>query len=168
MEFHSYKGWAKKAAVYLGYFVGFFILAALINWYQAPSTKNFAKLEKIELTTLQGKKVSLDTAAGKKTILYFFAPWCAVCKVSMDSLNSFVGGERLQTVAVGLDYDNARELTPFQEKLDVTVYAGSTDLQRRFRVDRYPTVFILNADGSVAHTMVGYTSRLGIWMRTLL
>ena len=66
----------------------------------------------------------------------------------------------MQTFAVGLDYENVEELKPYGSKVNVPVYAGDTELQRRFMVDRYPTVYILNADGSVAHVMVGYTSRL--------
>jgi protein-disulfide isomerase-like protein with CxxC motif len=73
----------------------------------------------------------------------------------------------VQALAVGLDYENIEQLKPYQTKVNVPVYAGSHELQRRFMVDRYPTVYILNNDGSVAHVMVGYTSRFGIWIRTL-
>jgi len=86
----------------------------------------------------------------------------------MDALNFFEGSDRVQTLAVGLDYDNIAELKPFQDKLATPIYAGDLQLQRQFKVDRYPTAYILNGDGSVAHVMVGYTSRFGIWIRTLL
>lgn len=152
----------------LAYLAGIFVFAAVVNWFQSPATKGMAKPGKLELASLQGERVNLDTAAGKKTILYFFAPWCAVCKASMDALNFFEGSDRVQAVAVGLDYDNTAELKPFQENLRAPVYAGSQQLQRQFKVDRYPTVYILNSDGSIAHVMVGYTSRFGIWIRTLL
>ncbi len=168
MGFLKNHAWLAKGGKYLAYFIGLFIFAAFVNWYQAPSIKDFAKQSSIEVTTLAGQRATLNTADGKKTVLYFFAPWCAVCKVSMDALNSFVGSDRLQTIAVGLDYDSVNELKPFQEKVDTPIYAGTLDVQRRFRVDKYPTVYILNGDGSVAHVMVGYTSRLGIWLRTIL
>jgi len=150
------------------YFVGFFVFAALVNWYQAPAVKDMPRVASLEVSALSGQKLVLDTAKNKKTIIYFFAPWCAVCKVSMDALNMFAEKENLQALAVGLDYQTVDELKPFQEKLRAPIFAGSEDLQRRFRVDRYPTVYILNRDGSIAHVMVGYTSRLGMWLRTLL
>lgn len=156
---------AGRAFVYLA---GIFVFAAVVNWLQSPATRDMAVPGALDLVALSGEKVKIGTATGKKTIIYFFAPWCAVCKASMDALNFFEGSERVQAIAVGLDYDNAAELKPFQEKLRAPVYAGSQLLQRQFKVDRYPTAYILNGDGSVAHIMVGYTSRFGIWIRTLL
>lgn len=156
-----------KAARALVYLAGFFIFAAAVNWYQSPTTQNIAPLSQLKLASLSGEKNQIVITGGKKTVIYFFAPWCAVCKVSMDALNFFEDSKRVQAIAVGLDYENVEELKPFQTKVNVPVYAGSHELQRRFMVDRYPTVYILNNDGSVAHVMVGYTSRFGIWIRTL-
>lgn len=152
----------------LGYVGAFFVIAAIINWYQAPDTKAMPRVTSLELSTLAGENILLATGAGKKTIIYFFAPWCTVCKASMDALNLFKGKDNLQAIAVGLDYDNVAELKPYQDKQRATVYAGSAALQRRFKIDRYPTVYILDENGKVAHVMVGYTSRFGIWIRTLI
>lgn len=161
-------GLLPKAARMLAYFVGIFLLAALVNYWQAPSTKDVATLSTVEVMALDGTRTQLQLAAGKKTVLYFFAPWCIVCKASMDALNFFSHSDNVRAIAVGFDYDSVAELKTFQSRLEVPVYAGSRALQQHFKVDRYPTVYILNPDGSIAHTMVGYTSRLGIWARTIL
>jgi thiol-disulfide isomerase/thioredoxin len=155
----------QKAGRYALYLVAFFIFAAIVNWFQAPKA-TAEKITSLELMTLDGKPSTLQTAAGKKTVLYFFAPWCTVCKASIDALNMFAGSDRVQAVAVGLDYENRGELAAFQNRLDVPILAGPPTLGRRFSIDKYPTVYILNGDGSVAHTMVGYASRFGIWVRT--
>lgn len=155
-----------KAGRYALYAVAFFVFAAVVNWFQAPKPKA-DKIAALDLTTLDGKPLTLQTATGKKTVLYFFAPWCTVCKLSMDAMNMFAGGD-VQAVAVGLDYENRGELAAFQGRIDVPILAGTVDIQRRFQVDRYPTIYILNGDGSVRHTMAGYASRFGIWIRTKL
>lgn len=147
------------------YLVAFFFFAAIVNWFQAPKT-TLEKIQSLELMALDGKPQILQTAAGKKTVLYFFAPWCTVCKASIDALNMFAGSEKAQAVAVGLDYENRGELAAFQSRLNVPILAGPPTLGRRFSIDKYPTIYILNGDGSVAHTMVGYASRFGIWIRT--
>ena len=147
------------------YLLAFFIFAAMVNWFQAPKPSG-EKIPSLALTTLDGKPVTLNTSGGKKTVLYFFAPWCTVCKASIDALNLFAGSEKVQAVAVGLDYEKPGELAAFQNRLDVPILAGAPNLGRRFSIDRYPTIYILNGDGSVAHTMVGYASRFGIWVRT--
>lgn len=153
---------AGRAALYL---VAFFIIAALVNWFQSPKAPA-GQIRELELTTLAGERSTLQTAAGKKTIIYFFAPWCGVCKISMDALNMFAGKDDMRAIAVGFDYDNLAELKPFQEKMRAPVFAGGRELQSRFQIDRYPTVYILDGEGNITSTMVGYTSRLGIWLRT--
>jgi thiol-disulfide isomerase/thioredoxin len=158
----------KKAGRGAGYLAAFFVIAAVINWFQAPSAAQMPPVESLAVSTLAGENVAIKTNNGKKTIVYFFAPWCGVCKMSMDALNFFADSKKIQTVAVGLDYDKAEELKPYQEKQLTTVYAGSRDLQRQFKIDRYPTVYILDGNGKVSHVMVGYTSRFGIWIRTLI
>jgi len=168
MTLHAPRELLIKAARGLIYLAGFFIFAAVVNYFQSPGSGNLAPLQSLQLTSMNGEKHQANVAAGKKTVVYFFAPWCAVCKASMDALNFFEGSDRVQTLAVGLDYDSITELKPFQEKLSTPIYAGDLQLQRQFKVDRYPTAYILNGDGSVAHVMVGYTSRFGIWIRTLL
>ena len=95
----------KKAGSAALYLAAFFVVAAIINMFQSPDTKSMPPVTSLELATLAGDKVQLNTAAGKKTIVYFFAPWCAVCKASMDALGMFAGKDNLQAVAVGLDYD---------------------------------------------------------------
>lgn len=159
---------AVKAARALGYLAAFFVIAAVINKFQSPDTKAMPPVTSLELATLTGEKTQISTAAGKKTIVYFFAPWCTVCKASMDALNFFEGSSRVQAVAIGLDYDNMSELRPFQTGQRATVYAGSREMQNRFKIDRYPTVYILDGSGNISHVMVGYTSRFGIWIRTLI
>jgi thiol-disulfide isomerase/thioredoxin len=158
----------QKAGRGLIYLVGFIVFGAVVNYFQSPDTQHLAPLQSLELTSMNGEKHQANVAAGKKTVVYFFAPWCAVCKISIDALNFFEGSDRVQTLAVGLDYDSLAELKPFQAKLSTPIYAGDALLQRQFKVDRYPTVYILNGDGSVAYVMVGYTSRFGIWLRTLI
>jgi thiol-disulfide isomerase/thioredoxin len=158
----------RKAARGFAYLAGFFVFAAVVNYLQSPRTDHIAPLQSLQLTAMSGEKLQVSVASGKKTVVYFFAPWCVVCKLSMDALNFFDGSERVQTLAVGLDYDSMAELRVFQEKIRTPIYAGDVQLQRRFKIDRYPMAYILNGDGSVAHVMVGYTSRFGIWIRTLL
>lgn len=156
-----------KLARAIGYFVTFFFFAALVNYWQAPSIKGVPPMTTIDVMTLDGEKKQLRLISDKKTVLYFFAPWCIVCKASMDALNFFSNNSSVQALAVGLDYDTIEELKQFQTRLSVPVYAGSRLLQQHLRVDRYPTAYILNSDGSIAHVMVGYISRLGIWIRTI-
>ena len=166
VQINAHESWRKAGKAFL-YIAAFFIFAAVVNHVQAPRSGNIPTVNSLELHTLTGEKISIATTC-KKTVVYFFAPWCAVCKVSMDAIDMFAGKNNLQAIAVGLDYDNVAELKPYAEKRSVPVYAGNSEIQRRFLIDRYPTVYIIDKDGRIAHTMVGYTSRFGIWIRTLL
>ncbi|HRP68553.1 MAG TPA: TlpA disulfide reductase family protein [Turneriella sp.] len=150
---------------YTLYIIGFFILSAFANWLQAPKPSANTVVS-LPLSTLDGTQKILPTAQGKTTVVYFFAPWCTVCKLSMDAMNMFEGSARVQALTIGLDYENRNELAAFQERMKAPIYAGSQELQRQFQVDRYPTVYIIDGNGKIKHTMVGYASRLGIWIRS--
>lgn len=168
MNFPAPRELLRISLKYAGYLLAFFVFAGIVNYFQSPNTHAMKPVSALNVHTLAGESVTIPTSNGKKTVVYFFAPWCTVCKVSMDAVDMFSGRENVQAVAIGLDYENVAELKPYADKRQVPVYAGNRELQARFKVDRYPTVYILNKDGSIAHTMVGYTSRLGIWLRTLI
>jgi hypothetical protein len=45
------------------------------------------------------------------------------------------------------------------------VLLGDDPLARAFRVNSYPTTFILNSEGRIEQATVGYTTRLGLLWR---
>ena len=124
------------------------------------------------LTALDGRSHSLAEARGKKTVLYFFAPWCKVCGYSSSNVNALRRARspsELAIYAVGLEWDDEAELRRFarEHELSMPVLRGDEALRKAYRVDTFPTVYILDEQGTVTDRIVGYTSELGLRLRSL-
>lgn len=82
--------------------------------------------------TLMGETVSLNSQ-GKTTILYFFAPWCQICHMSIGNLQSlYEKNENIDVVAVVLDYMDVEQVLDFtkQHQLTFPIALGNEKIGR--------------------------------------
>jgi peroxiredoxin len=123
-----------------------------------------------ELIDLDGHVRTLEDFRGKPTILYFFAPWCAVCNASAHQLRWFDNwfGKDVNLVMIALDYGEAREVQEFREshELQVPILYGNGRTAIDFQVPGYPTYYILDGSGRVRSKDFGYTTVVGLAWRT--
>lgn len=79
-------------------------------------------IERIELVDLAGSVRSFDELHGQKTVLYFFASWCAPCYKSLSNIEQVSQEEttKVNLIAVALDDD----LVAVKEQLAKTQFTG--------------------------------------------
>src|SRR5690554_4070371 len=109
----------------------------------------------------------LQGAAHNKTLVYFFAPWCAVCKVSMPSLN-LLSGDDLRVVVIALDWQNQAEVEDFVRSsgFQGEVLLGTAGTMQRWQIDAFPSYYVVGRDGKVLHRDRGFTTPPGLLLRT--
>jgi peroxiredoxin len=127
----------------------------------------------LALTDLSGNSVTLSNDSGKKVVLYFFAPWCSVCHAASSNVNALrqaYGKEELAIYAVGLGWETALELRQFARKhgLLVPVLIGTDETATDFRISSFPSIYILDEQHRIASSLIGYTTELGLRIRTAL
>lgn len=114
----------------------------------------------IELSTLDGKKVSLTEFRGRPVIVHFFATWCGVCQQEFPMLNSFneyAKKEGFVFMAISEDA-NKKDLETFlnftKPSFDVLVDANGkiADSYQSFGV---PETFLIDKKGVVAWRRAG-------------
>ena len=103
-----------------------------------------------ELQSLVGTSHSLHASDGA-VFLYFFAPWCTVCRFSISNLNDLPSSSTkndARVYAVALDWNNVGEVEGFakKQKLEVPVLLGNRGTAKDFRIQAFPTYYVL--DGS--------------------
>jgi peroxiredoxin len=144
-----------------------------VSWWQARGLlPTRAPAPGFFLSALDGTSHRLEDARGRKVVLYFFAPWCTVCELSSHNVNALRAArteQELAVYAVGLGWDEAEELSRFAEEheLRVPVLAGTPRVQRDYQVDTFPSVYIIDAEGRIEDRVVGYTTELGLRLRSL-
>lgn len=123
------------------------------------------------LSTLDGTLVQLHSLRGKPTLLVVWAPWCGVCKTQSDNVSRVRQwlGERAQVLSVVTAFNTVESVRRAVEAqhMDYPVYLADDDFSSAFRVEAYPTLFVLDATGNIISSTQGYTTTLGFWMRAM-
>ncbi|WDE08259.1 TlpA family protein disulfide reductase [Thalassomonas viridans] len=121
------------------------------------------------LPTLMDETISLKSQ-GKKTVLYFFAPWCTICHASISNLQSiYQDNEDLDVIAVALDYANQEEIAEFsaEHRLDFPIALGNEQVKTQFKVQGYPSYYVIDEQNMITAKSMGYSSELGLYLRAL-
>lgn len=118
---------------------------------------------------LQHEPLDLAQLRGRTVLVHFWATWCPVCQAEADNI-----------VAVARDwavFSVALEDTPRAAVQAYAHQAGFTfpvlqdvdgSLAAAYGVRGVPTSFVVDADGRIRFTEVGYTTTLGLRMRLWL
>lgn len=122
----------------------------------------------INLVNLEGNVSPLD-AQGKKTLVYFFAPWCNICAISIGSLAK-LEGEDLNIKVVALDYSSQEEVQAFVRDHEVNneVLLGTQQVKSRYQVSGYPTYYLLNENNQIVARSMGFNTSIGIKLQNWL
>ena len=126
-----------------------------------------APLLSLPLLSQQGlSPATLQWQARDKTLIYFFAPWCTVCSVSMPGLTLLPESEA-QVVAVALDWQSTEEVQQFIDRVgfEGTVLLGTDQVKSAYKIDAYPSYYVVDNKGNVIHRDRGFSTPPGLWLR---
>ena len=120
--------------------------------------------------TLSGDLYDIDSVGSRPALVYFFAPWCKICAASADNLarlRRWRDAESIEILAVALDWETADEVRAYAERhgLNVTVVLGDATVAREWRVQAYPSYYVLDSERRIVRRDIGYSSQAGLWWR---
>jgi len=115
-----------------------------------------------EFTTLDGKKITSESAKGKVVLLNFFATWCGPCRNELPHLaeayKELKDDDRVIVLSVGREHTK-EELTAFKEetKLDLP-FAPDPErkMYSKFATKWIPRNYVVAPDGTIAMQEVGF------------
>lgn len=120
--------------------------------------------------TLAGERYDLAELRERPALVYFFAPWCTICAVSADNLvrlRRWRDVEDLEIVAVALDWESEAEVRDYVERheLNVRVVLAGAEVARDWRIQAFPSYYVLDERHRVLRRDIGYSTQLGLWLR---
>lgn len=176
------------------YFLGIILLRSILlqvvffviifngaSWFRetsmlATDAKMPLNIYKVEQVVTQTGKYQQENeeffvqAQGKKTVLYFFAPWCQICNLSIENLEALHQKNKdLAIMAIALDYESRGSVIEFVQRHHLTfpVVYGTPEVKSAFKVKAYPSYYILNKENSIIGKSLGYSTETGLYLRTL-
>lgn len=165
------KKFKKESASWLLQILLFIVIAWGIQKYQ---TRNLIpekeKAPSFSLLSLDREKFSLESFRGKPVMLYFFAPWCGVCKVSNGRVEEFYQNHKEEgyiTLGVALSYQSAEEIRRYRNKHDISfpVLLGNNQVLQDYNISGFPVIYFINSEGLVHRHTMGFTTETGLSLR---
>ena len=143
--------------------------AASANFGSAPDMRG-KKAPVFTLTSLDGKRISLNDLKGKPVLLNFWATWCAPCKVEMPWFQEFqqkYAGQGLQVIGVNEDEDAKQqqikdEIISTSKRLGVTYPVLLSDHHvgdGYGGLDMLPATFFIDKNGVIRGEAIGLASK---------
>ena len=110
---------------------------------------------------LNGKMVSLADFRGKVVFLNIWATWCLSCveeMPSMEKLYQEMRGEDFEILAVSIDVQGAKIVTPFMEKYKLSFPAlidSHGRIKSLYQTTGVPETFIIDKEGIIVQKIIG-------------
>lgn len=118
--------------------------------------------------TLDGRSLSLEKI-DKPVLVYFWASWCRICRWEQGAIQSIATTRPVISIAMqsGSDAQVSAYVTRHDLRFPV-INDEDGSLSRRFGVKVVPTTFIVDGQGNITFTEVGYTTGPGLHIRLWL
>ena len=117
------------------------------------------------LPTLDGGQYALKDALGKPVVLAFWASWCGPCRAELPALSDMAAKRddiTVLTINVDKEKSKARKFLS-GIRMDLPVLLDSdARLMGQLGVWTMPTSFVVDANGTLKFTKVGYSREKGL------
>jgi len=121
----------------------------------------------LHLLDINGKAFHYQFDNGQTdTLVYFFAPWCNICHLSIDNIESLKNSKltELTIVAIALDWQSIEEVEAFlaEHQLTMPILLGTRQIQQDFQISAFPSYYLVDKSGNIRAKNKGYTSEIGM------
>lgn len=149
----------------------FALLFWAVLWYQQRDmldTDGSTTIAPFTLPTLNGETALIAPDEQRPTLIYFFAPWCSVCRNTIHHLES-IDPDRTQVVVIALDWSDLQAVEAFVADTGLTqrVHLGTRETRDQFQVQAYPSYYVLDPAFRVIDRAMGYLTVVDLKLQGL-
>lgn len=152
-------------------FVFALVVWGLAEWESRGLLPRGNDAPEISAETIQGGRADLQSLRGSAVLIYFFSPHCRMCGYTAANIMSVkqASGGRLKILGVALSWNTRDEVEAYarEKGIDFPVVAAGPELAARYRINAYPTIYIIDEKGKIKSRLVGHTTEAGLRLRLL-
>ncbi|WP_297527522.1 protein disulfide oxidoreductase [Thiohalobacter sp.] len=115
---------------------------------------------------LDGRSLSLAEHAGRPVLVHFWATWCPVCRAEAGNISDLAEDHAVITIA--LEDTPPAQFKRFLAERELAypvIRDPEGELAARYGVRGVPASFVVDADGNIRFTTIGYTTEAGLRLR---
>ncbi|MBQ4812282.1 TlpA family protein disulfide reductase [Pseudoalteromonas luteoviolacea] len=115
----------------------------------------------------ESQRYNISQLQGERSVVYFFAPWCNICRYSMPNIDKLHRLGKVNAVAIALDFQSTEEIEAFSKDLNLSmpILLGNIKTASDYKVKAYPTYYVMDPELKIIERSIGYSSELGIRLR---
>lgn len=143
------------------------ILAALLllQWWRAMPLAS-GEAPPLAGALVEGGGFDLAAPRDRPLLVYFWASWCPVCRMSNGGIQALAAGHPVITVAMQSGSEAQIRAYLIREGLSFPVISDPDGaVSGRWGVPAVPASFIVDRDGQIRFSSVGYTTGAGLRAR---
>ncbi len=135
----------------------FILLIVLSCTSSKEQPEGTVALENIELTNLNGEKISLADRQGKTIFINFWATWCRPCIQEMPSIAAL----QKQLEGKNIEFffasdEEVEKIQKFMESRKMSLNFVRIENPEALGIEALPTTFIFDGEGNLVFSEVGY------------
>lgn len=136
--------------------------AGVIDRPVLPAPEVGSLAPNFELAALSGKTVQSTNLLDKPVFINFWATWCAPCVLEMPNLQKYYEkyGDEFEILAINAG-ESERDVGQFVDDIGITfpvLFDPQSKITLEYKVQGYPTTFILRSDGIIQAVHIGMLS----------
>ncbi|MCP4407882.1 MAG: protein disulfide oxidoreductase [Gammaproteobacteria bacterium] len=158
---HRYPKWLIWSVEIL-FFIGLYL--GLRAWQQRDMIQGEAPV--FAAQRLDGMHFNMSDDRGAPLLLHFWATWCPVCRLGQSSIAGIA--EDWPVITVAMQSGSVAEVSQHlaENSLNFPVIIDQEGvLARRYGVVGVPASFVIDGQGGIRFSEVGYTTGMGLRMR---
>jgi thiol-disulfide isomerase/thioredoxin len=114
-------------------------------------------IEKVQLTSLEGKPIDMKQYKGKTVFINFWATWCKPCKEEMPTIKKAMylfNDEKIEFLFAS--DESTEEINAFEAEHNYDFYYTRAGNIAELNITGLPTTFIFDKDGKQVFSEMGY------------
>jgi len=164
MNIKTRKNWLP----WLLYIVLFLVVMLSANWWKSRDALN-GNLSEFSGELMDGTTFTISEFSGKPVLFHFWATWCPICDLEIDSIESI--SHDYQVISIASWSEGKTEVKAYMKENQLTfpvMLDNNGELAQTFGLKGVPASFILSPTGEISFVETGYSTEMGLRLRLWL